>query len=158
MADKVFYFAYGSNMSTPQLRKRAPSAQPVGRGCLADSKLACNKRSIDGSGKANVVRSLGNVVWGVLFNIRQDDLPALDEAEGGYKRVKRAIQLENSETVFAWVYVAGADRVTDDPVPYDWYKKLIVEGAREQGLPTDYVEMLEALPSKPDRRQGSGEN
>ncbi len=158
MADKAFYFAYGSNMNTPQLRKRAPSAQPVGQGWLADSKLVCNKRSIDGSGKANLVRSPGNVVWGVLFNIRQDELLALDEAEGGYKRVKWAIHLENSESVFAWVYVARPDRVTDYPVPYDWYKKLIVEAAREHGLPTDYVEMLEALPSKPDRRQGSGEN
>ena len=34
-------------------------------------------------------------------------------------------------------------------------KILIVEGAREHGLPVDYVELLRGLPEKPDPRRGA---
>ncbi len=46
-----------------------------------------------------------------------------------------------------------ATTLTDEPVAFDWYKRLIVEGAREHGLPGDWVATLERLPEKPDPRR-----
>ena len=43
-----------------------------------------------------------------------------------------------------------SETLTADPVPYAWYKRLVIEGAREHGLPADYVAMLEAWPERPD--------
>jgi gamma-glutamylcyclotransferase len=34
--------------------------------------------------------------------------------------------------------------------PYDWYKALVIAGAREHGLPADYIAALAAAPAKPD--------
>ena len=38
-------------------------------------------------------------------------------------------------------------RSTSDPslTPYDWYKAFVLAGAREHGLPQDYVAALDAV-------------
>jgi len=153
--DTVLYFAYGSNMSTDRLRARVPSAKPVDRGQLEGYQLLCNKQSVDGSGKANVGPCSSSVVWGVLFEIDPSGLPSLDRAEGGYERVLLPIRLTTGKKISAYVYVARQDRVMDDPVPYDWYKRLIVEGAQEHNLPAEYIETLKALPSRTDISRSS---
>jgi gamma-glutamylcyclotransferase len=41
-----------------------------------------------------------------------------------------------------------APETAPDPRPFGWYKRLSVDGAREHGLPIDYVAALEALPER----------
>jgi hypothetical protein len=43
-----------------------------------------------------------------------------------------------------------SDRITDDPVPLDWYRGMILEGARKHCLPEEYLTVLEALPTRTD--------
>jgi len=62
LPEKVVNFAYGSNMSTKWMQGRVSSAKPIGRAKLSDKRLVCNKKSEDGSGKANLVDAAGNVV------------------------------------------------------------------------------------------------
>jgi gamma-glutamylcyclotransferase len=131
------YFAYGSNLSFERMRSRIESAQFVTRARLAGFRLALEKSGRDGSGKANVQRDEGAHVWGVVYRIDVVHWPQLDSFERGYARVE--------------TYVARD--LTDDPVAYDWYKRLLVDGAREHGLPEDYVEALERLPHRPDPRR-----
>ena len=140
-AKRLVYFAYGSNMVTSRLRERAPSATPIGIGQLTGHVLAWDKRSrTDGSGKcdAEVTGRESDVIWGVLFELDPGDKPALDRAEGlgeGYAE-KRVRVLTPEGAVDALTYYA-----TDkDPVlrPYQWYKALVIAGAREHGLPAEY--------------------
>ncbi len=144
---QVLYFAYGSNMSTRHLRCRIPSVKSIGISYLKDEKVVFNKRSVDNSGKANLVYSLGDVTWGVLYDIDCQDLKRLDEVEGGYKRVPRQVWKTCGNVVKAETYVST--KLTDDPRAYECYKELVLSGAREHNLPRDYIAFLEGLPSKP---------
>ena len=150
VSKKIAYFAYGSNMSTERLRKRVPSAKPIGRAKLPDKRLTCNKKSKDGSGKANLTDNTGYIVWGVLYEIDEIELNKLDEVESGYIRMIMKVITDEDSQVEAHVYVSS--EITDDARPYNWYKKLIIDGAREHQLPESYVKYLKQTNQSPIRK------
>src|SRR5713226_8689269 len=80
-------FAYGSNMASDRLQLRAPFIRIHGCAKVPDKRMICNKKSDDGSAKANLVDEPGNEVWGVLYEIDSSDFAKLDRAEIGYKRI-----------------------------------------------------------------------
>jgi cation transport regulator ChaC len=116
---------------------------------LKDRRISFNKRSNDGSGKANLLERPGDVTWGVLYEIDFKDLKMLDRVEAGYERVTVQVWKLDGNVVEAVTYVSA--NLTDDPRAHEWYKGLVLSGAREHNLPQDYVAYLERLPSKPDR-------
>jgi gamma-glutamylcyclotransferase (GGCT)/AIG2-like uncharacterized protein YtfP len=140
------YFAYGSNMKTARLRERLPSVRALGIARLEERRLLVKKRGADGTAKANLVPSRGGVVWGVLFEIATRDWSRLDRHEQGYVRTRVLVQSPSDYTCEAITYVSNRPI---DAVPFDWYRALLIEGAREHGLPDDYVARLEALPYRP---------
>ncbi len=142
------YFAYGSNMKSARLRSRAPSARALGAALLRDHRLRVRKRGADGTGKANLVPGRGDAVWGVLYEIAVAEWSRLDRHEGGYVRRRVEVETREGARLAAVTYVS--DRTVDAP-PFDWYRALLVEGAREHGLPEGWIARLEALP----RRQTS---
>ena len=145
---QALYFAYGSNLCASRLRGRVPSAACVGRARLPGRRLVTDKLGRDGSGKANLREDAAATVWGVLYEIHSSHWAELDACESGYLRVSLEVETEDGARRLAQTYVS--EMLTADPVPYAWYKRLVIEGAREHGLPSDYVAMLEAWPEKPD--------
>lgn len=137
------YFAYGSNMSSDRLRARLPGARSLGRAWLENKRLVCNKPSKDGSGKANLVDAVGVVVWGVLYEIGDDDWRALDRYEPDYSRFPCEVNLDGGERRAAQVYV-WTGRGPDIPLLH-WYRRHLLEGAREHGLPPSHIRSLEGL-------------
>ncbi len=149
------YFAYGSNMSTKRLCGRIPAAAPVGRARLDGMRLAFNKPGRDRSGKANLVPTPGSLVWGVLFEIARADWATLDRFETGYERVLQRVELPDGRQLDAHAYLWRA--ATADLQPLDWYRAFLLEGAREHGLPDDYIALLErqsVAPAAASRRSG----
>jgi hypothetical protein len=148
-------FAFGSNMCSGRFRAYGVSLQGAGRAAvLPDHHLLFHKKSTDDrSGKANVAAHAGSDVWGVLHTIPDVDLDILDKGEGGYRRVRLSLRLYNNTAIDAWVYVAK--KPNDDPTlrPYNWYKRFLVEGAREHALPPDYIEELERIEATQDPDQ-----
>jgi len=150
-------FAYGSNMFTPRLHKRCPSARAQGIAFLSGHDLRWHKRSTDGSGKCDIVatKDTKRSVFGVLFEIAMGEKPALDRLEGlgvGYEEIDVCLIFEGSETR------AKAYRATStDPSlkPYSWYHALVVAGAKEHGLPDEYAGRIEQVSSweDPDRER-----
>jgi hypothetical protein len=147
-------FAYGSNMCRGRLLDY--NVHPVGPGQPAELRgyvLRLNKvgrRAGHRSGKGNVEQCAGETVWGVLYSIPEDELPALDTGEGdGYRRVQLPVE-SSAGPVDAWAHVAT--KPSNDPSlrPYGWYKRFIVEGARSHGLPADYIAKLEAIDAVDD--------
>ena len=155
--DFINIFAYGSNMYTVRMRERVPSASPLSAGQLKGHTLRWHKRSIDGSGKcdAEAIDHESDVVWGVLYACRASEKSALDQAEGlgsGYNETIVEI-ITKTGVVKASMYFA-----TDkDPSlqPYHWYKDFVIKGAREHGLPQDYIDRLEAVSSIDERETSS---
>ncbi len=62
----------------------------------------------------------------------------------GYRVEEVEVQAADG-TVRAYTYVAEDDHIDPDLRPYGWYRDIVVAGAREHGLPEDYVDRIAAL-------------
>ncbi|WP_419806345.1 gamma-glutamylcyclotransferase family protein [Terriglobus sp.] len=148
-----FVFAYGSNMCSGRFRAYNMTPLGSGRAAMLDGYvLRFNKQNTDGSGKATIFQSPGNPLWGVLYEVPTADVSMLDGGEQGYGR-EIAIVLVEDQPVTAWLYIAKRPVTTTRLHPYSWYKRLIVEGAREHTLPPDYIARLEAIEDHLDPNQ-----
>lgn len=151
----MIYFAYGSNMLTERLTLRVPGARGLGNARALGRRLAFHKRSDDKSGKCDLPNT-GNhsdVIYGVLFDVPESQRSALDNAEGvghGYEDAPIHVLDANSCPVSAIGYFATADAIDSRLVPFDWYHCLVVSGARQHGLPPDYVSSIAAVRTIPD--------
>ncbi len=74
----MLYLTYGSNMSKQRILRRIPSARFVGTGYLDGWRVDFNKRSSDGSGKANLIEAKGSEAGGVVYELEPEDLQRLD--------------------------------------------------------------------------------
>lgn len=143
----IHYFAYGSNMLRERLLHREvillDEGQPVQ---IVDHKLVFNKKSNDGSSKANLMLAAGVTTWGVLFSVDPNSLAGLDAAEGApghYRSAPATVRTQHGDRE-AITYFAQPDKllsVADHP--WDWYLALIVAGAKAiPGIPKDWIRHL----------------
>ena len=152
------YFAYGSNMSERRLttKDRAPSAKVIGTGVLDNHCLTFHKCSTDGSGKCTIECSESDRVYGVLFEINEDEECKLDKAEGacgngGYKKETFKVELCNAkckEYKDVKIYIAKCNYIDRTLKPYTWYKQHVLVGAIEQKLPPCYIDYLMGIEAK----------
>ncbi|QXF12352.1 gamma-glutamylcyclotransferase family protein [Sphingopyxis terrae] len=151
-AHRFTTFAYGSNMPAARLRERCPSARALGIAELPGHELRWHKRSIDGSGKCDIVAvdTPNASVFGVLYEILADEKPALDRAEG----LNKGYDEDAVEVIFDGTRMtATAYRATDTDSalsPYTWYRALVIAGAKEHRLPASYIAGLESVPADED--------
>lgn len=141
------YFAYGSNMLTERLRKRCPSASPLGIAKAQGFRIAFCKRSKDGSGKATLIKVPEGEVYGVSFETERSDLEEFDQHEGKsheYDRCEGFVTfcMDEKRLLPATAYLATPDSCDDALSPYDWYHALVLAGAIQHNLPRRYVEAL----------------
>lgn len=151
----ILYFAYGSNMLTERLARRCPSARPVGPAVLEGHVLAFSKIGQEGSGKATVIEQAASQVFGVVFALDPRELDLLDGFEGrgkGYDRIDDCgvRLLDDDAAVSAYTYKAPPAFRDAALLPFDWYHALVIAGARQHGLPEDYVAALAAAPRRAD--------
>jgi cation transport regulator ChaC len=158
MSKKNFLsFGYGSNMPTLRTKERCPSARAIGIAALHGHELRWHKRSRDGSGKCDIIKSekIGAVVWGVVFEIPLAEKAALDRAEGlGKGYVEQGFDLFVDDTEAKCVAYVATD-IDPGLKPYDWYKELVLLGAQEHGINEEYIRGLretEALRDLDEKR------
>ena len=152
----MIVFAYGSNMSINRIRQRAPSAQKIANVYVNGYHFAFNKFStedLSGKGNISMTENDQDSVWGVLFNIDDNEIPALDRAEGGYHRIQVTCYVEENSPFIAEAYVANANRINNSLRPLDWYKLFVVGGAIENNLPQDYINSIEQFDTDIDENQ-----
>lgn len=148
------YFAYGSNMSLPRLKARVPSAERIGVFTLVEHTLRFHKVSKkDGSGKCDALSTgkRDDYVIGALFEISDGEKSALDRAEGlgsGYEEKLITVSDFQGNTHQAVTYYA----TNTDPslLPYSWYLNHVINGAKETGVPPEYLSILSATNSQED--------
>lgn len=144
----MYYFSYGSNMSARRLRARTPSAKRIDTGMLEAHRLAFHKSGKDASAKcdAHHTGDPEHVVIGVLYEIHADEKPALDKVEGlgyGYEIKDVLIKLDDGSSIEAFTYYAT--HIDASLKPFDWYREHVLVGARENALPPEYIEFIEAI-------------
>jgi hypothetical protein len=119
----------------------------IGTAVARNHTLEFSKKSIDGSGKATLVkRSETLQTPGVLFEIEATERDALDRFEGagnGYDRISEFSVETTEETAKATTYLASAPQ--NDLVPFDWYLALVIAGALEHRLGNEHENRLLAV-------------
>lgn len=154
----MYYFAYGSNMSSRRLLARVPSARSLGVARLSGYEMSFSKPSHDGSAKCTIHVEAGASTLGVLYQIPADQRYTLDRIEGqdfGYDAEDVRITTQNGCQVTAFTYL-GTDFNKVLPA-YTWYVEHVLRGAREHGIAQQYIDKIEAAPAIEDPDQGRHE-
>jgi len=142
------YFAYGSNMDPKQMASRCPGSVAIGSARLPNYELAFVWDSPGwGGGVATVIPSSSLEVWGVLWDLTDEHIEALDRYEGvaigAYVKERVDVEAEIG-LVDALIYVATDAR---SKRPSNRYLDALIGGAQVFSLPADYVEQLRHLRS-----------
>jgi gamma-glutamylcyclotransferase len=150
-----WYFAYGSNLSKPRMQNRTGPilASRVAR--LKDHRLCFNNTDKEGIERyANIVPSAGAVTWGVAYWCSAQAMAALDRYEGVaedcYLREWVEVETIDGDRLQAEVYIGGQRFTVVEGRPSDWYLDIILLGAKEHGLPEDYIRGIESLAKRPE--------
>lgn len=155
----MHYFSYGSNLDPQQMALRCPGATVVGLGELRDHRLTFPLTSHDwGGGVASVGVAHGESVWGVVYELTDEHLAALDRYEqfvgpgdqhNLYDRETTSVQLARADDgsfprrLRAWIYLA---RSANPSRPSRRYLDTVLAGARHHRLPEEYVAKLATIP------------
>jgi hypothetical protein len=166
----MLYFAFGSNLDPEQMRERCPAHRQIGVAVLRDHKLVFPIFSESwAGGVASLQLSHGNDVWGVLHELSEEDLAALDGHEGFrgpgdahnlYERQHVWVELVRPEDgsvprrVKAEAYLA---HTANPSAPSRRYMEAVVRGARAHRLPDDYIAVLTRIPVLPEETESGGQ-
>lgn len=142
----MLYFAYGSNMDPVQMRERCPGSRALGAAHLPGWRLTFTRDSPAwGGGVGHIEAAPGDDVWGVLWELTDEDLASLDEYEGlavgAYVRDRVTVRFEERD-VEAEVYFAVPRGFKQ---PSKRYMSALIRGAEAHGCPDEYVERLRGL-------------
>ncbi len=156
MTNYLRYFAYGSNLHPLRLQLRVPSAKLLCTARLLRCRLRFHKAGLDDSGKCSIVRTCdqSDLVYGAVFSMLGTELALLDAAEGpGYYRESLQV-LAPEGTIEVFAYIARPSHVDGAAVPFNWYRELVLCGARFCSFPAEYLARLQTVPVKPDPDTG----
>ncbi|KAI9857584.1 MAG: hypothetical protein M1813_008176 [Trichoglossum hirsutum] len=144
------YFGFGSNMWLDQMKRRCPGSPYVGIAILEGWKWIINRR-----GYANVVRSDGDIVYGLVYELSGVDEGVLDRCEGvPYMYTKEIHQIElfrkgmglpgegsKGEAVSGLVYVDVKRVLEGDPQEeYIGRMNMAIEDVLKVGVPQWYID------------------
>jgi len=134
----AYYFAYGSNISSAQMRTRCPDAIFNGIGYLKDCDFLINERGV-----ATIIPREGSIVYGVVWEVSPKDIESLDIYEG----VRQGLYVRKNdicinikpEKILAFVYVADNLAIG---APRHGYMEKIIDNACILGFDSNYVDKL----------------
>ena len=148
----MFYFSFGSNMSSKRLFQRIDAIR-IGVAVLSNHKLCFHKYAeSDNSGKCDILltNNKNDFVLGVVYKIDESQKTILDKYEGlgyGYD-IKTIPVLLNGKIQDVFTYYAT--NIDSSLKPYHWYKQHVLEGARENEFPEEYITSIENVLSIKD--------
>jgi gamma-glutamylcyclotransferase (GGCT)/AIG2-like uncharacterized protein YtfP len=166
----VHYFAYGSNMNQEDFKRRCASKSHIN--LTAKKPIPCTLNNYlltfnyysttRNGGAANIEKAGGGRVEGVLYDISEKDLHAIDAKEGYYgpnnqrnfyDRIEVSVMPAGStKPVTAVTYIANQKMVkTSFQPPTKDYLQVIIKGAKDRNLPTTWLRKLEAIQTKGNR-------
>lgn len=154
----MYYFSYGSNMSSKRLFERIKTAIMISTGILDAHVLKFHKVGLgDGTAKCDAYKTdcYTDKIYGVVFDIPYHEKQTLDQIEGlgkGYEEKKVHIKTPNGSTFEAYTYYAS--HINPNLKPFTWYKEHVLRGAREHKLPADYIGAIEVIESITDSNKG----
>jgi len=136
----MYYFAYGSNMNSLQMRERCPGSRFIGKATLDNFKFVYDGTSKEGGAVGNIVKEGDEFVLGGLYEINDSHFRSLDRYEGyrtSYDRKEFSVQTVDGKFFSAIVYLRTGKQVGE---PSSQYRSIVIQGARDCGLPEEYIQ------------------
>ena len=143
LAGEAYYFAFGSNMDSKQMKQRCASAKYVGTGVLKNHEIVFNRKgTYRAGGVASVENKTGKDVYGVIWRINPIEFDQLDKTEDpkAYRRFSEEIYTLDGKAHNCNVYKAIPSGSFE---PDEEYLILMLEAAKSNDLPDSYIEYLE---------------
>lgn len=137
----MLYFAFASNMNQAQMKRWCPASRFLKPVVLEGYRFVYDGLSVLWEGAVgNIVQSATESVWGALYEITERDRLTMDAFEGyprnyDHKDVEakdREGKIERAMTYFRTGRPLGK--------PHPDYERIVIDGAKECGLPDDYIE------------------
>jgi gamma-glutamylcyclotransferase len=147
------YFAYGSNMDPRLMSKAAPDATSIGPGRLDGFRLEFNVYSDRWEGgAANLEPDERAYVWGVIWDVSEDDIDTLNTFAGHptfYRREEVEVRTAGGDVEDCVTYRVAHQQGYVRPTPA--YVASLRGAARMQGLPPEALDIIEAaaMPPRP---------
>lgn len=144
-------FAYGSNLNNYDFASYCKNnfqitnyeLRRLGLGKLFGYNLSWSHFSKRRDcGVLNIIEEENKEVWGVVFEVTDEQLAILDKKEGHpnvYKREKVTVIDENENQILAEAYIADLCVETLQFFPNTDYLNIVVEGMKMQNLPEEYI-------------------
>lgn len=143
-------------MHAAQMKERCPSAKFVCRAKLPSHRLAFTRMSVTrGCGVADILGDDTREVWGVVYELPENELKNLDKNEdfrpgrpynqSEYTRENCCVWREGDAKRSLLVSIYRGHPQSNPPLPDSDYKNLIVGGAKHWQLPADYIQELESI-------------
>jgi gamma-glutamylcyclotransferase (GGCT)/AIG2-like uncharacterized protein YtfP len=143
-------------MHAAQMKKRCPSAKFVCRAKLPLHRLAFTRMSLRrGCGVADILRDKTKEVWGVVYEVVENELENLDRDEdfrpgrpdnqNEYTRENCCVWHDGDPERPLLVAIYRGHPQINPPLPNRNYKNLIVTGAKDWKLPSSYIQELETI-------------
>lgn len=157
---RLWYFAYGSNLHRSIfIERRQMQPLDVRWGWLERYRLCFNIPVGPGErGVANIEPAASLRICGALYLLTADNGERLDASEGVgfglYRRTPVEVVTGDGTPIRAFTYESAA--VADGRKPSPRYMGLLLEGARQHGLPAEWISFLESLPLAVDEREAGG--
>ena len=143
-----WYFAYGSNLSKQQMNRRIGSIPTSILASLPNYRLAFRQVLRGCETYATIVPEQGAMVFGVAYLCNQEAFDLLDGFEGVaqncYRRESVVISSFDGKPLTGYVYI-GDQFLNAESKPASNYLDLILTGAREHQLPSDYIQFIENI-------------
>jgi gamma-glutamylcyclotransferase len=155
----MLYFAYGSNLYRSQMEERCPESKPFCRALLTDFCPSFTYKSERwGGGVLDIRPAPGDIVWGMVYDISEQDLESLNRFENYRGPGKRNSYNLITVTVFK-------EGLRNEPIPgvltyqvaypdhnyvppSQEYLRRILIGAQKWELPGEYRKRLEQFKLK----------
>ncbi|XP_072226236.1 gamma-glutamylcyclotransferase a [Leuresthes tenuis] len=147
---RFMYFAFGSNLLKERLQLANPSAIFFSTGRLKDYKLNFglwekHAESAWHGGAATIEFCPGSEVWGVIWTLSNENLSSLDKQEGvslgQYSPLEVSVETDQG-LMLCRTYQMNNFHASP---PSPQYKQVVCLGAKQNGLPVDYLKSLEAI-------------
>lgn len=130
----ILYFAYGMNTNLNEMSYRCPAARCLGPAVLPGYRFRF-------AGCADVVPDPSSSVDGVLWELTQDCMAALDILEGypHFYNSEEVLVEHDDRIVYAEVYYMNPGH--PDSAPSDGYLSMVAQGYEQCGVSTTQLEL-----------------
>ena len=134
----MYYFAFGSTLEEKELFTWCPEARFVGNALLDDYQFLINEL-----GSATVIHADSSLVYGVVWDISDAEMVALDRVEGVDKQCafRETVSVHLNRATLGKVFIHISSNSTPG-IPEENYIDGIIEAAIGYCFPPEYIEQL----------------